>query len=163
MKASELMLGDIITFKDSVETDEIPIPIKVIALGYQHSDDENEALVQIGNDETCDIVTIDEEFVGYPLTAEILEKNGFEFGYTASEEEFCSAVGCGYPEEKGWCYDEGSGEIKIIFPNDTDGGLIRLDDQSADRHLELIFCKPVMVHELQHALCLCGIEKELEL
>lgn len=98
-----------------------------------------------------------------PLTAEILEKNGFEFGYTASEEEFCSAVGCGYPEEKGWCYDDGAGEIKIIFPNDTDGGLIRLDDQSADRHLELIFCKPVMVHELQHAMRLCDIKKEIEL
>lgn len=97
------------------------------------------------------------------LTPEILEKNGFEFGYTASEEEFCNAVGCGYPEEKGWCYDEGAGEIKIIFPNETDGGLIRLDDQCADKHLELVFVKPIMVHELQHCLKLVGIKKDIEL
>ena len=98
-----------------------------------------------------------------PLTPEILEKNGFEFGYTTSEEEFCHAVGCGYPAEKGWCYDEGAGEIKIIFPNENDGGLIRLDDQCADKHLELIFVKPIMVHELQHCLKLVGIDKTIEL
>lgn len=98
-----------------------------------------------------------------PLTSEILEKNGFEFGYTASEEDFCSATGCGYPEEKGWCYDEGAGEIKIIFPNETDGGLIRLDDQCVDKHLELVFVKHIMVHELQHYLKLVGIEKEIQL
>lgn len=98
-----------------------------------------------------------------PLTSEILEKNGFEFGYTASEEEFCDATGCGYPEEKGWCYDEGAGEIKIIFPTQSDGGLIRLDDQSFDRHIEIVYVKTIMVHELQHALRLCGIEKEIVL
>lgn len=98
-----------------------------------------------------------------PLTPEILEKNGFEFGYTASEEEFCSATGCGYPKEKGWCYDEGAGEIKIIFPTQSDGGLIRLDDQSFDRHFEIVYVKTIMVHELQHLLRLCGIEKEITL
>ena len=98
-----------------------------------------------------------------PLTPEILEKNGFEWGYTTSEEDFCGAAGCNYPEDKGWCYDEGAGEIKIIFPNDSDGGLIRLDDQCGDRHLEIIFVNPIMVHQLQHALSLCGIEKEIKL
>lgn len=104
-----------------------------------------------------------DDILSIPLTPEILEKNGFDWGYTTSEEDFCSAVGCGYPEEKGWCFDEGAGEIKIIFPNDTDGGLIRLDDQCVDRHLEILFLKPIYVHELQHALRLCGIEKEIEL
>lgn len=33
MKANELMQGDYITFKDSVETDETPLPIK---LTYSH-------------------------------------------------------------------------------------------------------------------------------
>lgn len=94
------------------------------------------------------------------ITPEILEKNGFHFGNTASEEDFCNSVGCSLPEE-GWCYDEGAGEIKIIFPNESDGGLLRIDDQSADRHLELIFCNPLMVHQLQQALRLCGIDKEI--
>lgn len=97
-----------------------------------------------------------------PLTPEILEKNGFYLGNTASEEDFCGAVGCGYPDS-GWCFDEGAGEIKIIFPNETDGGLIRLDDQSGDRHLELVFVEPIMVHELQHCLKLVGIDKEINL
>ena len=95
-----------------------------------------------------------------PLTPEILEKNEFNFGNTASEEDFCCSTGCLLPEE-GWCYDEGAGEIKIIFPNESDGGLLRLDDQNADRHLELIFCNPLMVHQLQQALRLCGIDKEI--
>lgn len=106
---------------------------------------------------------MDATFDPIPLTPEILEKNGFDFGYTSSEEEFCTATGCGYPEDKGWCYDEGAGEIKIIFPNETDGGLIRLDDQCFDRHLELIFCEPIMVHKLQHCLKLVGIDKEIVL
>lgn len=97
------------------------------------------------------------------LTPEILEKNGFEFGHTAREEDFCSVVGCGYPEEKGWCYDEGAGEIKIVFPNDTDGGLVMLDDECGNRHIEFNYAEPIMVHDLQHALRLCGIEKEIEL
>lgn len=94
-----------------------------------------------------------------PITPEILEKNGFYYGNTASEEDFCNAVGCSYPED-GWCYDEGVGEIKILFPTELDAGLIRLDDQNADRHLEWVFVEPIMLHELQHALKLCGIEKE---
>lgn len=97
-----------------------------------------------------------------PLTPEILEKNGFHFGYTASEADFCGATGCGYPE-KGWCYDEGDGEIKIIFPTESDGGMIRLDDENFDRHFELIYVKPIMLHELQHALLICGINKEIKL
>ena len=32
--------------------------------------------MQINGDEACDIIDIDEEIVGIPLTAEILEKNG---------------------------------------------------------------------------------------
>ena len=97
------------------------------------------------------------------LTPEILEKSGFEFGYTAREEDFCGAVGCGYPEEKGWCYDEGAGEVKIVFPNEADAGLVRLDDECDNRYIEFIYTEPIMVHELQHALRLCGIEKEIEL
>ena len=107
------------------------------------------------------IITSINNIFPIPLTPEILEKNGFRFGYTTSEEDFCNAISCEYPNEKGWCYDEGAGEIKIIFPNESDGGLIRLDDQDADKHLELFFVKPIMVHELQHALRLCDIDKEI--
>lgn len=153
MKPEELMIGDYITFSDVQNDDSCP-KLKVIALN------EVDVYVSVDGDPVADLCG-PEDIAGIPITPEILEKNGFEFGYTASEEDFCNAVGCGYPEEKGWCYDEGAGEIKIIFPNETDGGLIRLDDQCVDKHLELVFVKPIMVHELQHALRLCGIEKEI--
>ena len=75
MKASELMQGDYITFKDSVETDETPMPIKVLGLGYMGRGIENEALVEIDGDKTGDIIEINDECVGIPLTEEILQKN----------------------------------------------------------------------------------------
>ena len=159
MKAKELygkdlMIGDwlysIIDRYDHIEKK----PIKITGIRT----DGNELLQ--GDD--SDVWYHIETYEPIPLTAEILEKNGFYWGYTASEEDFCSATGCGYPEEKGWSYDEGAGEIKILFPNNGDGGLIRLDDQCGDRHLEVVFVKPIMLHELQHLLRMVGIEKEIE-
>lgn len=75
MEANELMVGDWVTFKDCQH--ENPILIKIIAIGFQ-ADEENDCLVQIDGNKACDIITIDDEIVGIPLTAEILEKNGFE-------------------------------------------------------------------------------------
>lgn len=138
MKTSELMIGDIITFKDSVQADETPIPIKVIALGYQHSDDENEALVQIGNDETCDIVTIDEEFVGYPLTAEILEKNGWKSLMNGNGDFILTNPFAG----------NSATVTKTINGFELRNG--------AFNGLGILF-----VHELQHCLKLVGIDKEI--
>ena len=141
MKTKDLMLGDIITFKDSVQADEIPIPVKVVALGYQHHGEENEALVRIGDNDTCDIVTIDEEFVGYPLTVEILEKNGFRKLETYGTEKWlCDNLRLNvYSSDGTWrfCADTNRNENSVIY--------IRF------------------VHELQNALWICGIEKEIEL
>lgn len=148
MKAKELMIGDWVRLNDSY---------------YQIEDVSNNGWVHLlYNNARVHLPTdyIVEYLRPIPLTPEILEKNEFNFGNTASEEDFCYSTGCSLPEE-GWCYDEGAGEIKIIFPNESDGGLLRLDDQSADRHLELIFCNPLMVHQLQQALRLCGIDKEI--
>jgi len=153
MKANELMIGDWVKVTDDDTDDSFIGQVKVI--------DELENInVQEGEDVAYPYSIVCLEPI--PLTPEILEKNGFYWGHTATEEDFCGAVGCGYPD-KGWCFDEGAGEIKIIFPTETDGGLIRLDDQSADKYLELVFVKPIMVHELQHCLKLVGIEKTIDL
>ena len=138
LTTKDLMIGDIITFKDSVQADEIPIPVKVVALGYQHHGEENEALVRIGDDETCDVVTIDEEFVGYPLTAEILEKNGFE-----KDPESGELI---------WTDDDVTEVVWV-------GTILTIRGEYANAE----FATCMFVHELQHALRLCGIEKELEL
>lgn len=141
MKANELMIGDWVAFRGHP---------------YQYTAQDIATMAE------CEEKGIATDTTPIPLTPEILEKNGFHWGCTASEEDFCAAVGCGYPDS-GWCFDEGAGEIKILFPNETDGGLVRLDDQNGDRHIELVFVKPLMVHELQHALRICGIEKEIVL
>lgn len=166
MEAKDLMIGDLVRVNRDVciKNDTI---VRVCGI------DATNRLVEKGLEGSATCVPVDDIdfysggiWVKYlspiPLTPEILEKNGFYLGNTASEEDFCSAVGCGYPDS-GWCFDEGAGEIKIIFPNETDGGLIRLDDQSGDRHLELVFVEPIMVYELQHCLKLVGIDKEINL
>ena len=92
------------------------------------------------------------------LTPEILEKNGWYYGLTSDEEdaEYC-LDGCHY--DRHWCYDEGVGSISLIFPNDADGGELIIDDQSFNRHLNLVFCDTLHVHELQRALWLCGLNE----
>ena len=150
------MVGDYVTFREC-QQDSTPTIIKI----WQINGD-NEAFVSIDNDDALDEIAIDNEIVGIQLTPEILVKNGFHFGYTANEEEMCEMVACEYPE-KGWCYGEGAGEIKVIFPNETDGGLIRIDDECYDRAIAFVFAKQVFVHQLQHAIRLAGIEKEIVL
>ena len=159
MKAQELMIGDWI---------KNPLGLKVrVSAIHHYSPDVDEdwedyyvVVCEFGKGSWQRMYVKDVQPI--PLTPEILEKNGFHWGCTASEEDFCAAVGCGYPDS-GWCFDEGAGEIKILFPNETDGGLVRLDDQNGDRYFELVFVDLLMVHELQHALRLCGIEKEIVL
>ena len=92
------------------------------------------------------------------LTTEILEKNGWYFGLTSDEEdaEYCLG-GCHY--DRHWTYDEGAGSISLIFPNGADGGELIIDDQSFNKHLNLVFCDTLHVHEIQHALRLCGLNE----
>ena len=92
------------------------------------------------------------------LTPEILEKNGWYFRLTSDEEdaEYCLG-GCHY--DRHWTYDEGAGSISLIFPNDADGGELIIDDQSFNRHLNLVFCDTLHVHELQRTLRLYGLNE----
>lgn len=99
-----------------------------------------------------------------PLTPEILEKNSFYYGYTRNEENLAFNTNEKLSEgNKGWCFDEGCGAIKVMFPNETDCGMLVIDDQSFDRHLDFVYSATIHVHELQHTLRLCGIEKEIVL
>lgn len=68
-----------------------------------------------------------------PLTPEILEKNGFRFS-----------------RFYGWQIKEP--ELTIDFVGDTPHFLLD----------EIFFCDCPYVHTLQHALRLCGIEKEVK-
>lgn len=78
-----------------------------------------------------------------PLTPEILEKNGFEADDKNKDMLYWNWSIC----EDCVSYDKETGTIRIFH---TLG--------------RLVFVHPLRyVHELQHALRLCGIEKEIEL
>lgn len=150
MKTSEIMLGDYFNVHPSNMT------IKVAAIhkrkvGYHARKDR---LEWVRADSLRPV----------PLSLNIFEKNNFYYGYTSNEEDLASNTIAQLSEDDmGWCWDEGDGAIKVIFPNETDGGLLILDDQSFDRHFEMVFSKNLFLHELQHALRLCGIDKTIEI
>lgn len=83
-----------------------------------------------------------------PLTTEILEKNGFirqQLGHFRYENEDNDLVMAFYPKEKN--YTEGGYDYIDIYK-----GRMTLQDMPIS-----------YVHELQHALRLCGIDKEIVL
>ena len=135
MKAKDLMIGDVITFKDALE-DKVILPVKIVAIGYQWKGEEDEVLAQIGDDDTCDIIVIDEECVGIPITDELLEKNGFK------------------PQGTGWILEDSIGER--IF------SLCRISNAYCllTAGMTLAFQH---VHELQHLFRIAGMTREIKL
>lgn len=140
MKASELMQGDYITFKDSIETDKTPLPVKVIGIGYVGRGIENEALVEINGDETCDIIEIDDECVGIPITEKILEKNFEKKTFYGIYDDYFDID-----------IREYSDGLYIVTYHSCE---FNIQDQTI--HLS-------WVHELQHFMKHCGIDKTIEL
>lgn len=95
-----------------------------------------------------------------PLTPEILERNGFRLGFTSKEEDAMSQFGM--TAEDGWVWDEGGGSVKVMFPDESDGGMAILSDQDFDRDMVFHF-NEIYVHELQHMIRLCNVNKKIEL
>lgn len=97
-----------------------------------------------------------------PITPKILEKNGFYWGYPVDVEDMASNVFGELPIEmpdKSWVWDEGAGVISITFPNDSDGGEISCENGYC--YFSFVFDRIIYVHQLQHALKLCGINKNI--
>lgn len=92
-----------------------------------------------------------------PLTQEILKKNDWYWGLTAEEDDFVKhARGV---VNSHWIYDEGVGEISLFFPEDKYIGSLKIDDQRFNRYIEFFWNDTLYVHELQHALRLCGLDE----
>lgn len=125
MKANELMIGDWVRIKDLKD------PIKRISCI-----DEYLGEVDFWDGEKL-IGTSIINVLPIPLTAEILEKNGFT----------CDADGMNDSDELTVSIEYGE------YQRNTDDGFKMLADGKIIKY----------VHELQHALRLCGIEKEIEL
>lgn len=135
MKANELMIGDWVNYQPG----DTPQYMKVgMVSGYDVQLD----LYREGGIEMAAQVWFDEE--GYvqpiPLTPEILEKNGWYI-----------------PEDGLWYRHD---VIGFLIALRTSGAYLYADEEHDRREF---FCSIHFVHELQHALRLCGIEKEIKL
>lgn len=140
MKANELMVGDLVTFRDSLQDPEA-LPIKIVELhGYDDA-----FLAQIGGCDTCDELEFDDDIVGIPLTPEILEKNGFDVSD---------------PEVSIYRFEEDGQAFRFC--------LRRMYDKDNHPNGYSFYAFNVLaiidsVHQLQHALRLCGIDKNIEI
>ncbi len=91
-----------------------------------------------------------------PLTAEVLEKNGFE--ELMNESEVSAARFGRKPEPTGvWQYGFGQFDSVAYVPEQSFLRIKFMEGYTAD------IANINYVHELQHALRLCGIEKEINL
>ena len=147
MKATELQIGDWVQI---VEPCKYAGAIGRIKTLLYHKDDENAYFkvflqnntIHIGIDDICS-----EDIRPIPLTAEILEKNGFEnIGDDTYQLE----------EKPCWFWVD---FFRHTYGCEYDTSTYEYEDD--ERRLKLYGIPSV--HELQHALRLCGIEKEIEL
>ena len=133
MKASELMVGDWVFTRGQIEQVTSIYDGYICTEHYEYSHDYY--------------------FEPIPITPEILEKNGFM--YCKSDGGFCLPTTISY----------GNWDVDVILFNVTDeyrNNQLHIgtpDDSITILHL--MECNHV--HELQHALRLCGIEKEIVL
>ena len=140
MKSTELMVGDLVLlFGDT--------PARVDAIG--------DTKVYVYEKERGDWHVGYEHIKPTPLTAEILEKNGFTR----------STRNGGYYLYADESYSNQTMEI-ILFHVDSEYNSNQLHicyAVSSSDHVMLHLMSCNHVHELQHALRLCGIEKEIVL
>lgn len=85
-----------------------------------------------------EVFVTENEIMPIPLTPEILEKNGFE------------------KWDDGWCtYDQENTGIEVAWV----GTILKIGGECGNLELPAV----MYIHELQHALRLCKIEKEIVL
>lgn len=142
MKPEELMIGDYITFSDVQNDDNCP-KLKVIALN------EGDVYASVDGDPDADLCG-PEDIAGIPITTEILEKNGFEkldFSHFHIKDRTLVLDADGkWKGPLSWHW--------VVTEMDTNakGQPVVIDYYVATINY---------IHELQHALRLCGIEKEI--
>ena len=144
MKAPELMIGDWVIYKDPTDGSKRPVRLKSI------------------NANSCcgiegkSLLSLTDDFEPILITPEFLEKNGFEKLMDTSEE---TAKRLGLkPKFTGfWMLEIGDFDSVTYNPEKHLLRIKRMMGYTSD------FDNLVHVHQLQHALLLCNIEKDIEL
>ncbi len=149
MKASELQIGDYVNYRGQI--------IKITSL-YDKGDSN-----EVGWSDKESVWVNADNVKPIPLTPEILEKNGF------IKDENEGANGTTYHTLIPTGYEANSYTIQITLYKEPICGVSVLlkiwgwvpPYQAGTNDIHL--CSANYVHELQHALKLCGIEKEITL
>lgn len=155
MKANDLMTGDIVRVAKDV-------CLKKGTVVIVHGIDADNRFTERGLIGSATCIAVDDEdrtswgiwtefLEPIPLTPEILEKNGF-----------VEDKSVGYCERYIWADSMRLPQTVVEFSFGDDGATmlncwIKLNDGENNIHI----CDPSYVHQLQHALRLCGIEKEI--
>ena len=141
MKASDLMICDYITHKDNV--------IQVTAID-DFSGIVSGRIISYRGDYSCFITEVNP----IPLTEEILGKNGFEYAYNEASEM----------QNKQLLVANISGHyIEVRLDKKNIAIWYDYDENESGFYSDVFLELPRTVHQLQHLLRLCGIEKEIEL
>lgn len=143
MKATDLMIGDWVSVY--IEDDD-PAQCGYVTCKVENINDFGDIGAKCNDYREEDVEPI-------PLTPEILAKNGFVYGYKQVDYEQVD-----YRQRYITYY-----HIGLDFYLDLYGGeiLLKIRQDCDFTFFGIISCK--YVHELQHALKLCGIEKEIVL
>ena len=138
MKATDLMIGDWVRIKGHLDYDKV----------REIAKDEN---MQWYISFACSATLFRAyEFEPIPLTSEILEKNGWNLD---------PVLQC-YTSTPLWLYGEGSINLLLQFPTKQSAGSLKIIDNQKIRNLSDFTWKDrLYIHELQHALRLCGFNK----
>ena len=146
MKANELMIGDWVMVDDIEHTHPLQVAEIFNKCGAYYVTLYWDGMPDNVNPQTL-VADVDKVFP-IPLTQEILEKNGFVLK----------------PDGWIWCDCDGIEDQNYIFIQFRKGcDEVRLIELNFVNNVLAKFQKIQFVHELQHALRLCGIEKEIVL
>lgn len=163
MKCNELMVGDWVLINNT--------PHKIQAIDSIDAEIQADGeLYYVGEDRPHS----EDEISGVCITSEILEKNGFNFGLTPLEEALSDLddFDDDFREDnedikvrpdaffkEHWSYTSEGVELNLYASEDLKKGNLFVDELRLNRHLEFAFQDYLYVHQLQHALRLCGLNE----
>ena len=167
MKATDLMIGDWVLYRPGWIDDDTKVPVyeskEGIPVRLTCIYDDVAQYDDVLPDGTINTIEVaDFELFPIPISPEILEKNGFK--QIDKGGEVCITG-------EWWWGEEGKRNFTIVtitFYKGLNSGvriLTKIEtDCSYESGINMIHsCDIESVHELQHALKLCGIEKEMVL
>lgn len=149
MKVENLMIGDWVCLEDEnlpLEERYFKIEYLSISAGVSWANQGTNAPIGLGNGESL-IPVFRDEIYPIPLTPEILKKNGFN------------------EEQKRVCFVVSHKEYQLTYSFNSNWFSIYKNANVSGSDYPIFICafqeRIKYVHHLQHALKLCGIDKEI--